>query len=273
MAVVPCACGGALRGESMRILVTNDDGVRSPGIRALAEALSTIAEVWIVAPDRERSAASHSISLHRPLRISKVDERVFSTDGTPSDCVYLAVNHLLQGNRPDFLASGINHGPNLADDITYSGTVAAALEGTMLGIPSVAFSLCLRGRSTEGMAASAQFARSFMAGLAQRHLAPGILLNVNVPVGSDGASYRVTRQGKRAYGNEVIERTDPRGRRYYWVGGDELAHENIPGSDANAVYDEGVISVTPLHLNMTRDATREEMASWQFPGTARRDHE
>jgi 5'-nucleotidase len=254
----------------MRILVTNDDGVRSPGIRALAESLSQIAEVWIVAPDRERSAASHSISLHLPLRISKVDERVYATDGTPADCVYLAVNHLMKDCRPDSIASGINHGPNLGDDVTYSGTVAAAFEGTMMGIPSVAFSLCGRGRKDAELPASAAFARSMMKGLFAHRMRPGVLLNVNIPVGSDGKTYRVTRQGKRAYGVEVIEREDPRGRKYYWIGGDELAHDNLPGSDANAVYDEGIISVTPLHMNLTHDPTREEMDAWQLPDAVRR---
>jgi 5'-nucleotidase len=254
----------------MRILVTNDDGVRSPGIRALAEALAPLGEIWIVAPDRERSAASHSISLHRPLRIAKVEERVFTTDGTPADCVYLAVNHLLKGSPPDVIASGINHGPNLGDDITYSGTVAAALEGTMLGFPSVAVSLCVRGKAPEHLPAAARFARSMMEGLAAHRPRPGVLWNVNVPPGSDGMSYRVTRQGKRSYGAEVIERTDPRGRKYYWIGGDELAHVHLPGSDANAVYDEHLISVTPLHMNMTHEATLQEMLHWHLPGATLR---
>lgn len=250
----------------MRILVTNDDGVRSPGISALAESLSRIAEVWVVAPDRERSAASHSISLHVPLRISKLGDRIYSTDGTPADCVYLAVNHLMKGSPPDFVASGINHGPNLADDITYSGTVAAAFEGTMLGIRSVAFSLCVRGRGESDLGAAARFARSLMEGVAAHGLPPGVLLNVNVPPGSDGITYRVTYQGKRSYGAEVIEKEDPRGRRYYWIGGDPLAHEDRPGSDANAVNDEHVISVTPLHMNMSHDATRADMLTWQLAG-------
>jgi 5'-nucleotidase len=255
----------------MRILVSNDDGVRSPGIRALAEALAPLGELWIVAPDRERSAASHSISLHRPLRIAKVEERVYTTDGTPADCVYLAVNHLLKGKPPDIVASGINHGPNLGDDITYSGTVAAAFEGTMLGIPSLAFSLCARGRSLDDLPAAARFARSVVEGLSRHPLPAGVLLNVNIPPGSDGVTYRITRQGKRAYGAEVIEKEDPRGRRYYWIGGDELAHTNLPGSDANAVYDERVISVTPLHMNMTHEETRQEMLTWQFPGSTPKD--
>lgn len=252
----------------MRILVTNDDGVRSAGLKALADALRPLGDVWIVAPDRERSAASHSISLHRPLRIIRIDERVFAVDGTPSDCVYLAVNHLLRDERPGLVASGINHGANLADDITYSGTVAAATEATMMGIPSVAFSQC--GRGEQDFSGAARFANGLVQTLQRRRPPRGVLLNVNVPPGSDGTSYRITRQGARSYGAEVIEKQDPRGRPYYWIGGDELAHEHIPGSDANTVYDEGLISVTPLHLDMTHDPTREEMLSWEIPGATRK---
>lgn len=253
----------------MRILVTNDDGFRSRGIDALRRALEPLGEVWVVAPDRERSAASHSISLHRPLRIIPVSERVFAVDGTPSDCVYLAVNQILRDQRPDLVVSGINHGANLADDITYSGTVAAAVEATMLGIPSVAFSLCARG-SGHDFGPAAHFASYLVSSMGERRLAPGVLLNVNIPLGSDGRTYRVTRQGKRSYGAEVIEKIDPRGRPYYWIGGDELAHENIPGSDCNAVYDEKIISVTPLHQDLTHDPTRQEMLDWSLPGAERR---
>jgi 5'-nucleotidase len=253
----------------MRILVTNDDGVHSKGIAALAAALADVGEVWVVAPDRERSAASHSITLHSPLRVTQTAERTFMVDGTPSDCVYLAVNHLLRDVRPDLVVSGINHGPNIADDVTYSGTVAAAIEATMLGLPAVAFSLC-GPRGALDFRAGAQFARSLVEGLAAHRLVPGILLNVNIPAKSDGRTYRVTRQGKRAFGQEVVEKTDPRGRKYYWIGGDELAHENLPGSDANAVYDEGIISVTPLHLDFTHDPTREALLGWTLPGAIRR---
>lgn len=255
--------------ERMRILVTNDDGFHAAGLQALVKCLEGVGEVWIVAPDRERSGASHSITLHTPLRIHRLGERAYTVDGTPSDCVYLATNHLLRGAPPDLVASGINHGPNLADDITYSGTVAAALEATMLGIPAVAISLCARSRPAD-FTAAARFAQSLIAGLERQRLPKGVLLNVNVPEDSDGESYRVTRQGKRAYGRDVVVKTDPRGRPYYWIGGDELAHEDLPGSDANAVNDEATISVTPLHLDMTHDPTREEMLGWELPGAVRR---
>lgn len=252
----------------MRILVTNDDGVRSPGLAALADAVRPFGEVWIVAPDRERSASSHSISLHRPLRIIPIDDRTYAVDGTPSDCVYLAVHHLLRDKRPDLVVSGINIGANIADDITYSGTVAAATEATMIRIPAVAFSLC--GGGTPDFSGAARFASGLVSSLLRHRLPPGVLLNVNVPNGSDGTRYRITRQGRRSYGAEVVEKRDPRGRPYYWIGGDELAHEDVPGSDANTVYDEGLISVTPLHLDMTHDPTREEMLSWEIPGATRK---
>lgn len=251
----------------MRILVTNDDGIHARGIQALAAALEPVGEVWVVAPDRERSGASHSITLHSPLRMVPAGERRYMVDGTPGDCVYLTVNHLLKHARPELVVSGINHGPNLADDITYSGTVAAALEATMLGIPAVAFSLCGRGELDFGPAA--RFAASLVSAFSSHRLPKGALLNVNVPRSSDGVTYRVTCQGKRSFGQEVIENTDPRGRKYYWIGGDELAHEDVPGSDCNAVYDEGVISVTPLHLDLTHERTRESMLGWTLPGSRR----
>lgn len=252
----------------MRILISNDDGVEAPGIRALAAALAPLGELWVVAPETEQSGTSHSISLHHPLRLRERGERWYSVDGTPSDSMYLAVNHLLRNKRPDIVVSGINHGANLADDITYSGTVAAALEATMLGLPAIAISLAQRGEPWD-FAPAARFARALVEGLATRKLSPGVLLNVNVPRDSDGETYRVTRQGKRAYGAEVIEKSDPRGRPYYWIGGDELAHEHLPGSDANVVIDEKLISVTPLHLDMTHDLTRSQMLGWVLPGLSR----
>jgi 5'-nucleotidase len=253
----------------MRILVTNDDGVHSRGLKALAEALEPLGEVWVVAPATEQSATSHSISLHRPLRMSRISERVHAVDGTPSDAVYLGMNHVLREARPELVASGINHGANLADDITYSGTVAAAIEATMLGVPAVAFSLAQRGGEFE-FGAAARFARSLVSTMQTKRLPRGVLLNVNVPPQSDGATYRVTRQGRRSYGAEVLVKQDPRGRPYFWIGGDELAHEDVPGSDANAVYDEKIISVTPLHLDSTHDPTRHDLLSWELPGSRRR---
>jgi len=247
----------------MRFLLSNDDGIQSEGLRALALALEAVGEVYVVAPDRERSAASHAISLHRPLRIREVADRWWSVDGTPTDCVYLAVNHLLRDLRPDVMLSGINYGANLADDVTYSGTVAAAMEAAILGIPSIAVSLA--GRDVFDFSEAATFAAGLAPLVAERGLPPGMLLNVNVPK-SRARGYRITRLGKRTYGSEVVENVDPRGRKYYWIGGSETRHENIPGSDCNAVHDEKLISVTPLHLDLTDYKLLESLRSWEIPG-------
>ncbi len=238
--------------DRVRILVSNDDGVASLGLAALAEAMAPLGEVWVVAPDREQSAASHALSLHRPLRIKRVKERWFSVDGTPSDCSYLAINHLLKDERPALMVSGINTGPNLADDVTYSGTVAAAMEASILGVPAIAFSLASRQSLEFGDAAR------FATVLARATLAapmPGrMLLNVNVPAGGEPRGYQVTRLGKHSWGVDVIENVDPRGRKYYWIGGTDYQHQDIPGSDCNAVHVSKVVSVTPLHLDLTDDA-------------------
>ena len=250
-----------------RILVTNDDGIFSEGIKTLAAALSELAEVFVVAPDREQSASSHSISLHRPLRIEELSPwgavRRFAVDGTPTDAVYVGVNHLLRDRRPEVVASGINRGANLAMDVLYSGTVAAAMEGTVMGLPSFAISLVGRGAPDFGPAAA--FAAQLASEVGRRGLPPGTLLNVNVPPGKPGGA-RITRIGKRSYSAAVVQKLDPRGRAYYWIGGDEQAHENVPGSDCDAVFDRGLISVTPLHLDLTLHALVEELKEWKLPG-------
>jgi len=250
-----------------RILVSNDDGHFSDGIRALAEAMSTLGEVWVVAPDREQSASSHALSLFRPLRLEKVRERWYSVDGTPSDCSHLAINHLLRDRRPDIMVSGINHGANLADDVTYSGTVAAAMEATLLGVPSVAFSLVSRGQFD--FTHAARFARSLVQVALSSSLQPGTLLNVNIPGGVEPRGYAVTYLGKHSYGNDVIEKDDPRGRKYYWIGGTSFSHEDIPGSDCNAVFRDRCVSVTPLHLDLTDRRMHDEVKGWTLDGFAR----
>ncbi len=255
----------------MRILLSNDDGVEAPGLRALAEALSDLGEVIVCAPDREQSASSHSISLHRPLRIEELPAwegrsgaiRRYAVDGTPTDAVYVAINHLLKGAPPDLVASGINRGPNLAQDVHYSGTVAAAREGAILGFPAIAFSQIGRGKIDYAHAAA--FARVLIPEVAKRGLPKGTLLNVNVPEGTPLGA-RPTRLGKRSFSAAVVQKLDPRGRAYYWIGGDEQAHERVAGSDCDAVYDDRFISVTPLHLDLTQEALVEEIASWSLPG-------
>ena len=251
-----------------RILVSNDDGYFSQGLQALVDAVTPLGEVWVVAPDREQSAASHAISLHRPLRIQQIRERWFAVDGTPTDSAYLAINHLLKDDRPKLMVSGINHGANLADDVTYSGTVAAAMEGALLGVPAIAFSLVSRAPFDFGPAA--RFARSLVeAALAQPQLPPRMLLNVNIPGGVEPDGYVVTRLGRHSYGYDVVEKTDPRGRKYYWIGGTEYEHEDIPGSDCNAVHLEKRVSVTPLHLDLTAHERIPGLTGWTLEGFRR----
>jgi 5'-nucleotidase len=227
-----------------------------------------LGEVWVVAPEHEQSAASHAITLTRPLRIRKVKERWFSVDGTPTDCAYLAIHHLMKDAPPALAVSGINHGPNMADDVIYSGTVAAAMEATLLGVPAIAFSLVARGRGLD-FTHAARFARSLtQAALAQTR-PRRLLLNVNVPGLTEPRGWAVTWLGRHTYGNQVVENRDPRGRRYYWIGGTEYSHEDLPGSDCNAVLDEQLISVTPVLLDMTDLQRMEELMRWPVDGFER----
>jgi len=249
-----------------RILVSNDDGHASEGIRALAEAMAPLAEVWVVAPEAEQSAASHAISIHRPLRLREVRPRWYAVDGTPTDCSWLGIHHVMKGRRPDLVVSGINHGPNLADDVTYSGTVAAAMEASLIGVPAIAFSLATRGPFDFSHAA--RFAQRLVAAALAETLPPHMLLNVNVPAG-EPAGYAVTRLGRHSYGSDVVEKTDPRGRKYYWIGGTEYQHEDIPGSDCNLVLRERRVSVTPLHMDLTDEGMRSRVAGWTVEGFSR----
>jgi 5'-nucleotidase len=252
------------------LLVSNDDGYMSAGLQALVQALEPLGDVCVVAPEAEQSAASHAISLHRPLRIREVRPRWYAVDGTPTDCSYVAINHILKGRRPDVMASGINHGPNMADDVTYSGTVAAAIEASLLGIPAIAFSLATRRDFDFGPAA--RFAGRFVqAALERRPLPRPMLLNVNIPAGVEPRGYVVTRLGKHSYGFDVIEKVDPRGRKYYWIGGTEYQHEDIAGSDCNAVLRDQLVSVTPLQLDLTDDRMRGQVEQWTVEGFARVD--
>jgi len=230
-----------------RILVTNDDGVFSEGIERLATALSQVGDVYTVAPDQERSAAGHSLTLQHPLRAKQVGERRWSVDGTPTDCVNWGVLHLLKDERPRLLFSGINLGLNLGDDVTYSGTVSAAFEGTLIGISSVAVSQEIETGFT--FDAAAEFAVRLAGRLLEQPLPPGTLVNVNVPAG-ESRGVRVVRQGRRRYGETVIEKEDPRGRPYYWIGATMPQGELEQGTDLAAVA-EKYISMTPLHLDLT----------------------
>ena len=236
--------------KQTRILVSNDDGITSAGIAALEESLSDIGEVIVVAPDRDQSAASHALSLHRPLRVEEVAPRRFSVDGTPTDCVNLAVNGLIKGKRPDLIVSGINKGANVGDDITYSGTVSAAMEGTLLRIPSVAVSVAAKNGFM--FESAAMYARTVSEFVLESGLPPNTLLNINVPnlPPEEIKGVRITKQGKRFYDDKIIKNKDPRGKNYYWIGGSDLAFRKTPSSDILSVM-KGWISVTPVKLDFT----------------------
>jgi 5'-nucleotidase len=243
------------------ILVTNDDGVMAPGIRAAAAALRELGDVVVCAPDRERSAASHALTLDRPLRVDEVEPGVFAVDGTPADCTYLALLHLVP-RPPALCVSGINNGYNLGSDVFYSGTVAGAVEAALRGVPAIAISL--ERRAPNDFGAAAAFARA----LAQEALARGAgaipassLLNVNLPAGQV-TGYQVSFLGRRVYRDQVEVREDLRGRSYYWIGGPEENATDVPGSDCSVVR-AGLASVTPLGLDLTHAGLLRELGAWQ----------
>jgi len=235
------------------ILLSNDDGISSDGLQALAEVLESLDELWIVAPDRNQSAVSHALTLHRPLRIEQLGPRRFSVDGTPTDCVNLAVNEILP-ERPRLVVSGINHGANLGDDITYSGTVSAAMEATLLGIGAIAISQV--GSQGYDFGAAAHFTRELASTILRDGLPRDTLLNINVPelAREKIRGFALTKQGKRRYSDAVVENLDPRGKKYYWIGGGEPDYVAAEGTDFAAIH-AGLISITPLHLDLTNYAS------------------
>lgn len=230
-----------------RILVTNDDGVHAEGIRALADALAPLGQVTIVAPVQEASAIGHALTLRRPLRIDQIAPDVYAVDGTPTDCVNIAITHVLKG-KPDLIVSGINSGWNLGDDVTYSGTVSGALEGALLAIPSIAIS-AQRVNDDCDFAPSARAAAAIAAAVLERGLPKFTLLNINVPYGPN-KGFRVTVQARRNHVTVVSERIDPRQRAYYWIEEGENEWQPHDRSDYQAVRD-GYISITPLQPDMT----------------------
>lgn len=233
-----------------RILLTNDDGYFSDGIRALYAELKKKADVFIVAPDREQSASSHSLTLNRPLRVHKIDRHYYTTDGTPTDCVMLAIHLLFKRRRPNMIISGINHGANMGDDVTYSGTVAAAIEGSILEIPSMAVSMANYEPGVP-MSRAAKFVSRLVASFEELDLEPTTFLNINLPLdnGNPYRRYEFTRLGKRHYKDIVIHKTDPRGHPYYWIGG-RPKWKTTRGTDFETV-NRGSVSITPLELNFT----------------------
>jgi 5'-nucleotidase len=251
----------------MRILVTNDDGIGAPGIHALVQSLQSLGEITVVAPERPRSASGHAITLHKPLRLSPYTfagaDRAFACNGTPSDCVTLGIDIVLK-RQADLVVSGINAGPNLGWDLTYSGTVSAAMEGAILGMPSIALSVAAETSEIDYTAAAA-FAAKLAAEVGKRGMERWTLINVNVPAlpVNEVHGVTITHQGRRQYVDRVVERTDPSGRPYYWLGGSLGEDVPDPGSDVHAVL-EGKISVTPVHLDLTAGHLLSDMRSWDL---------
>lgn len=253
----------------MRILLTNDDGINAPGILALKRALEPLGEIVVVAPERPRSASGHSITLHKPLRLEQVPmpdgSSGWATNGTPSDCVTLGFDVVMEG-RADLVFSGINTGPNLGWDLTYSGTVSAAMEGAILGVPSVAISVA-GVHPPYDFDAAAAFASRIARQVIEHGMERYSLLNVNVPPipAAEIAGVTVTHQGRRQYVDRIDKRTDPWGRRYYWLCGSLREDEPDPGSDVHAIL-EGRISVTPVHLDLTANHLIPAIEKWDLGG-------
>jgi 5'-nucleotidase len=246
----------------VNILVTNDDGIHAPALTALRAELTSLGRVTTVVPDRDQSATSHSLTLHRPLRIHRHSEDRFSVDGTPTDCVLIAYYGLLD-HRPDLVISGINHGPNMGEDVFYSGTVAAAIEGAMQGAPAIAASLVTR--EPTDFVEPARFVARLAGEVIRRGLGAKRLLNVNLPhrPWDQIQGVRLTRLGTRVYRDSLVEKKDPRGRAYYWIGGEDPVWEPGEGTDFHAV-DAGWVSVTPMALDLTDHASMEKMEAWNL---------
>ncbi len=240
-----------------RILVTNDDGIRAEGLAALeAIARQVSDDVVVCAPEQEQSGAGHSLTIHRPLRLREVEAQRYAIDGTPTDCVLVAVNHIFADKQPDLVLSGINHGPNMAEDVTYSGTVAAAMEATLLGVPAMALSIAVGEGGACDWETPRHYIPEILAKVARMGWPSEVLMNVNFPEvpHRDVAGLRVVPQGRQKKGDTIHERTDPRGRRYFWIGeANTLADQDRP-CDVTALAD-GAVSLTPIHLDMTHTAT------------------
>ena len=244
-----------------RILLSNDDGIHANGLKALeriARALSD--DIWVVAPENEQSAASHSLTIIRPLRIRRISDRHYSIDGTPTDSVLLAIKHILKDHQPDLVLSGVNRGGNLGEDVTYSGTIAAAMEGTLLGIPSIAFSQLASADGRTKWSTAEHFAPDIIRRLWKAGWPENVLINVNFPDHpvAKVKGIAVARQGHRKIGGDLMERRDPRGKPYYWIGSMRDEDTSRDGSDIAAIHN-GIISVTPLYLDLTHEPTVEDL--------------
>ena len=252
------------------ILVTNDDGISSPGIKILSKTLKSIGEVYVVAPETEQSAVAHALTLHRPLKSEKTGKNTYYINGTPTDCVIIGVNKLLPF-KPDIIVSGINNGGNLGDNLTYSGTVAAAIEGTLLGIPSIAISLATEYQNnhglrklTAGFNRAADCAKKIVKKIIETGLPKDTLLNINVPDLAEIKGTKITKQGKLVYDNGIQEISDPRGKECYWIGGGEPQWKRGGDTDLDAIH-KGYISITPVHLDLTNYKAMKYMEkNWKF---------
>jgi 5'-nucleotidase len=242
----------------MLILLTNDDGIHAEGIKELENALKSVGDVIVFAPDREQSASSHSLTLERPLRIHQRDENHYDCDGTPTDCVLLAIHGTLKHRLPDLVISGINHGSNMGEDVTYSGTVAAAIEGSILGIPSIAVSNT-DAKNFASYKPAAEFIAKFVRQFDTLDSKADVFYNINFPILTDSKfdKYKITKLGRREYRDIVIENTDPRGKLYYWIGG-ESTWDDIDGSDFKAVS-EGYVSISPLKMSFSDGLSIEKL--------------
>ena len=246
----------------MRILLSNDDGIGAHGFTVLEKIAAALSDdVWVAAPETEQSGAGHSLTLVRPLRVRHINERRLAIDGTPTDCVLLALNDLFPDLKPDLLLSGVNRGSNLADDVTYSGTIAAAMEATLLGVPAIALSQHYKPRTDIDWDAAETHAPALISRLVAAGWPDDVLINLNFPGCSANAvqGTEVVRQGRFKAGDALTERIDPRGRPYYWIGETHLANENMPGTDVEAI-ERDVIAVTPLCLDLTHKATSDRLS-------------
>ncbi len=245
----------------MNILVSNDDGILAPGLGILAAACRAVGQVTVVAPDREQSGTSHSLTLHRPLRPTRTHDGAFQVDGTPTDCVLLAIGALMP-EKPDFVFSGINHGPNMGEDVLYSGTVSVAMEAVTLGVPGVAFSFA--GRDPELMASYHPILVRLIRQITEIETFPAeTLLSINLPKihASEVKGVKVTKLGSRFFSGSLTRMNDPWGREVFWIGGGDVTWTTDPGTDHAAVK-AGYISVTPLHMDLTNYRLMEAVGSW-----------
>ena len=245
-----------------KILVTNDDGIDAPGLQAMAQALKSLGEIWVVAPEKPQNAVGRGMTLHKPLRLWQEKRRWYAVNGTPADCVTLTLAYLLKDSQPTLVVSGINNGLNLGDDVTNSGTVAGALEGMLYGIPSMAVSLDTTGKTSYTLAG--EVAADIAKQMLKHGLPSHVILNVNVPgcTKSQLAGVQVTTLSQRRYHNPVVEKIDPRGNRYFWIAGERVSWSRRSPSDHEAIS-QNLVSITPLHLDLTDYAALPQLKGWE----------